>query len=375
MRKWLIAIGGLLIVGGAAYGVRQSGIDLVALSGLQTAETKVVKAQGQQQPQGQARGNRGPSPVETAKAKASQLSDDISAIGTLLADESVAIAPETSGRVAEILFADGDTVRQGAPLFRLDADLANAALTEAKARLALAEANYGRNQTLRKSGNIAQSTFDASLTEREVARAAVESSEVLLRKLTITAPFSGTLGFRSISAGAYVNAGTALVQLDKIDHLKVSFSVPELEQARIAVGQQVEVSADALPGEHFMATVSAIDPSIDVNGRALLVRADLDNTALKLRPGLLVRIMVKGKPRTAVMVPESAIVQRGESAFVFTIADNKAAESKVRLGKRMPGTIEIVEGIAAGTDVVVAGNTRLSNGASIEVVPSAPMVE
>jgi membrane fusion protein, multidrug efflux system len=375
MRKWLIAIGGLLIVGGAAYGVRQSGIDLVALSGLQTAETKVVKAQGQQQPQGQARGNRGPSPVETAKAKASQLSDDISAIGTLLADESVAIAPETSGRVAEILFADGDTVRQGAPLFRLDADLANAALTEAKARLALAEANYGRNQTLRKSGNIAQSTFDASLTEREVARAAVESSEVLLRKLTITAPFSGTLGFRSISAGAYVNAGTALVQLDKIDHLKVSFSVPELEQARIAVGQQVEVSADALPGERFMATVSAIDPSIDVNGRALLVRADLDNTALKLRPGLLVRIMVKGKPRTAVMVPESAIVQRGESAFVFTIADNKAAESKVRLGKRMPGTIEIVEGIAAGTDVVVAGNTRLSNGASIEVVPSAPMVE
>jgi membrane fusion protein, multidrug efflux system len=272
--------------------------------------------------------------------------------------------------VADILFTDGQRVEAGTPLFRLDTDLALAALSEAKARLALAEANYIRNQTLRKSGNVAQSTFDAATTERAVAQAAVESAEVLLKKLTITAPFSGTLGFRAVSEGAYVTAGTTLVQLDKIDHLQVAFSVPELVQARVAAGQQVEVTADALPGEKFTATISALNPSIDVNGRALQVRADLDNTASKLRPGLLVRIAVKGPERNAVLVPESAIVQRGDSAFVYTVTENKATESKVQLGKRLTGKIEIVEGVAAGAEVIVAGNTRLSDGAAVEVVPS-----
>ena len=377
MKKMLLALLGVLVIAGAAYVVRQNGIDLVALSGLKQTEMAVKKPDGQTAPaqQGQRLGSRGPLPVEIAKATSSQLSDDIAAIGTLLAEESAAIAPETSGRVAEILFKDGDTVAEGTPLFRLDTDLAMADLAEAKARLSLAQANYGRNQTLRKSGNIAQSTYDASFTELEVARTAVDSAEVRLGKLTITAPFPGTLGFRSVSVGAYVNAGTPLVQLDKIDFLKVSFSIPELEQARVALGQQVTVMADALPGQTFTATVSAIDPSVDVNGRALQVRADLDNRAMILRPGLLVRITVKGKPRAAVMVPESAIVQRGDNAFVFVAHEKKAEEARVRLGKRLPGEIEIVEGVAAGAEVIVAGNTRLSNGADIEVVPSVSTVE
>ena len=178
-----------------------------------------------------------------------------------------------------------------------------------------------------------------------------------------------------MSEGAYLTAGTPLVQLDKIDQLKVSFSVPELQQSRISVGQTVEVSADALPGETFRAIVSALNPSIDVNGRALQVRADLDNSASRLRPGLLVRVAVKGPERQAVVVPEAAIVQRGESAFVYTVADNKAAEVKVTLGKRLPGKIEILNGVAAGDVVVTAGNTRLSNGAAVEVVSAAASAE
>ena len=367
MKTWILVIGAIALLGGAAYGVRQSGIDVVALAGLKPeAGAGTAKPAAQGQPRG-----RGPSPVEIARATSQPLSDDITAIGNLLADESVAIAAETSGRIAEILFQDGDTVKTGEPLFRLDTDLAAAALAEARARLSLAESNYARNQTLRKSGNVAQSTYDASFTELEVARTAVDSAQVRLDKLTITAPFPGTLGFRAVSAGAYVNAGTALVQLDKIDVLKVSFAVPELDLARIDPGQQVEVTADALPGQSFTAVVTAIDPSVDVNGRALQVRARLDNAALRLRPGLLVRIAVKGKSREAVMVPESAIVQRGESAFVYVARDQKAEEAKVVLGRRLPGAIEIVDGVAAGAEVIVAGNTRLSNGAAIEVVGAA----
>ena len=208
-----------------------------------------------------------------------------------------------------------------------------------------------------------------------MARAAVASVETRIAKLTISAPFSGTLGFRAVSEGAYVNAGTPLVQLDKVDRLKVSFSVPELQQGQVRTGQTVEVTADALPGEAFEATVSALNPSIDVNGRALQVRADLDNAAGQLRPGLLVRVSVKGPQRDAVLVPEEAIVQRGDSAFIFTVTENKAKEVKVRLGKRLPGKIEILEGVAAGDVVVTAGNTRLSNGAAVEVISTAAAVE
>lgn len=369
MRKRFWIVLALLLAVGALYAIRLSGINLAGLSGLGSNSSPAARAEVQP------RDGRGSLPVEVAAAKTAPLSDDISAIGTLLADESVMISPETSGRVAEILFKDGDVVAEGAPLFKLDADLANAALSEAKARFSLAEANFGRSQTLRKSGTIAQTTYDTSVTELEVARAAVESAEVHLKKLTITAPFSGALGFRTVSAGAYVTAGTTLVQLDKIDQLQVSFSVPELEQARIAVDQEVEVKADAVPGTTFVATISAIAPSIDVNGRALQIRADLDNTALTLRPGLLVRILVKGPPRTAVLVPESAIVQRGDSAFVYLAEDKIAKEAKVRLGKRLPGSIEIVEGVSAGAEVIIAGNTRLSNGAAIEVVPTRMLVD
>jgi membrane fusion protein, multidrug efflux system len=371
MKKWLFVVIGLAVLAAAAVAVRQAGVDVVAMAGFKPSDGTITKADGAKPAGGQRNaqgGGRGPLPVEIAKATSARLSDDIGAIGTLLADETVEIAPETSGRVDAVLFKDGEQVVEGQPLFRLDTDLAEADLAEAKARLSLAEANYKRSQTLRKSGNVAQSVYDAAVTELEVARTSVESAQVRIDKLTILAPFSGTAGFRTISAGAYVTAGTALVQLDKIDLLKVSFSVPELEQSRIRLGQVIDVTADALPGQRFTATVSAIDPSVDVNGRALLVRADLDNHDLKLRPGLLVRVTIKGTVREAVMVPETAIVQRGDNAYVYLARDAKAEETQVRVGKRMAGNIEIVEGVTAGAEVVVAGNTRLSNGAAIEVV-------
>ena len=211
-------------------------------------------------PPPQRRDGRAALPVEVARATATQMSDDIAAIGTLLSDESVSIAPETSGRLAGINFKDGETVTEGAVLFTLDTELADALLADAKARLALAEANFGRSQQLQKSGTVARSTHDASVAELQVAQATVESVQLAIKKLTITAPFPGTLGFRNVSVGAYIAAGTDLVKLDKIDRLKVSFSLPELEQARIAIGQEVVVTADALPGENFAATISAIDP-------------------------------------------------------------------------------------------------------------------
>ena len=367
MRIWAFLLAGVVVVAASAFAVRHYGIDLAALSGLETAALKTEARPAQA---GQ-RQNRGPAPVETARALTSRLSDDIGALGTLLADESVAIAPETSGRVARVLFEDGAAVEKGTPLFQFDTDLAESELAEARARLRLAEANYVRNQKLRKTGNVAESAYEEALSARDVARAAVVSSEVRLAKLMISAPFPGTLGFRSVSEGAYVNAGTPLVQLDKVDRLQVSFSVPELQQKAVEEAKSVELVADALPGERFTATISALNPVIDVNGRALQARAVLENPQMRLRPGLLVRVTVKGPEREAVLIPESAIVQRGNGAVVYVVADNKVRQVRVNLGKRLDGKVEVREGVAAGDVVVTAGNSRLSDGAEVEVVSAA----
>ena len=370
MRRLVFLLIGAVIVAASAFGVRHYGVDVMALTGMGPG-AKAVSTAPAAPTAGGARPNRGPAAVETARASASRLSDDIQAIGTLLADESVAIAPETSGRIARIAFQDGASVSAGTPLFQLDPDLAKAELDDARARLKLAEANFARNQKLRQSGNVAQSAFEESQSARDVAQVAVDTAQVRLSKLTITAPFSGTLGFRTISEGAYVTAGTPLVQLDKVDRLQVSFAVPELQQQALEAARSVEFTADALPGQSFNATISALNPAIDVNGRALQVRAQFENTDMKLRPGLLVRVTVKGPEREAVVIPEAAVVQRGDKVVVFTVADNKATEVAVKLGKRMEGKVEVRQGLTAGDTVVTAGNAQLSNGAAVDIVSAA----
>ena len=371
MRAFVYLLVAIAVVAAAAFGVRHYGIDVAALAGL--GGPVKTQAAGGEAAKGQAggRANRGPAAVETGQASVSRLSDDVLALGTLLSDESVAIAPETSGRVAMILFEDGAKVETGTPLFRFDSGLAQADLSEAKARLQLADASFARIQKLRQSGNVAQNAYDEALSARDVARATVEASQVRLDKLTISAPFPGRLGFRTVSEGAYVTAGTPLVQLDKTDTLQVSFAVPELQERAVEAAKAVSFTADALPGEIFTAQISALNPAIDVNGRALQVRALFDNAQGKLRPGLLVRVTVKGAEREAVMVPESAIVQRAKGAMIYTLADDKVTEVKVRLGKRVEGLVEVVEGLKAGDTVVTAGNAQLADGAKVEVVASA----
>ena len=310
------------------------------------------------------------SPVEVAAASIKPMSDDISAIGTLMSDESVQIAPETSGRIAEITFKEGDKVEAGTVLITLDAGLIGALLDDTRARLKLAQASYDRLSTLRKSGNAAQSTLDTATSELAVAQAAYNLAQTQHDKLSIRAPFPGVLGFRTISPGAYVTAGTPLVNLEKIDQLKVTFSIPEIFLERVSVGQEIDITADALAGVKFTGKIYAIDPAIDINGRAIKVRAMLDNRDGHLRPGLLARITVKGATRDAVTVPESALVPRGNDLLVYKTDNGKALETRVRTGRRESGFVEIIEGVSEGEQVVTAGQQRLHDGATVEIVTS-----
>src|SRR5262249_55561278 len=160
-----------------------------------------------------------------------------------------------------------------------------------------------------------------------------------------------------------------IVNLEKIDVLKVDFKLPELFLASVNVGQKVDVTVDAHPGKTFEGEIYAIDPQVDVNGRALALRAKVTNGDLLLRPGLFARVLVKGKQtREVVLAPESAIVPRGGETFVFRIDAGKAIEAKVKLGERRGAEVEIVEGVTPNTQIVTAGQLKLRNGVAVEVI-------
>ena len=272
-----------------------------------------------------------PIAVESAVARATTATSDFRSIGSLQSDESVQIASEIAGRVSGIAFTEGQSVEAGAELVRLDDALAQAEVSDVQARYGLAQANFDRAQALSRTGNVTGKAQDEAVANFEIARAAVELAKTRLSKHVIRAPFPGRVGIRKLSVGAYIPVGTSIVNLEKIDVLKVDFKLPEMFLPNIGVGQEIEINVDALPGRTFKGEIFAIDPLVDVNGRAIKVRARMENPGLVLRPGLFARILVKGQQsREVVMVPESAIVPRGgETPGYGQRADRAASAGNV----------------------------------------------
>jgi membrane fusion protein (multidrug efflux system) len=309
--------------------------------------------------------------VEAALARGAKTTTDIRAIGSLRSDEGVQIASEIAGRIAEVPFLEGGLVNAGDILVKLDDSLAQAELADAKARYDLAQANNDRAKQLSRTGNVTEKAIDEAAANFEIARAASELQRVRVSKHVVVAPFPGRVGLRKVSPGGFVAIGTPIVNLEKIDFLKVDFKLPELFLASVAVGQEVDIAVDAHPGTLFKGEIYAIDPQVDVNGRALALRARVPNPDLLLRPGLFARVLVKGKQtREVVLAPESAIVPRGGETFVFRIENGKAMETKVKLGERRGAEVEIVEGVMPNTQLVTAGQLKLRNGVGVEVIES-----
>ena len=160
-----------------------------------------------------------------------------------------------------------------------------------------------------------------------MAEARLKLAQARLSKMRIVAPFDGVVGIRSVSLGDYVKDGTDLVNVEDVRVLKVDFRLPERNFAQIHVGQSVEVVADALPGERFAAARSRRSTRrVDANGRSLEIRARLDNTGGKLRPGMFVRVrVIVGERQNALLVPEESIVPQGEEFFVYKVVDGAGA--------------------------------------------------
>ena len=306
--------------------------------------------------------------VEVAKVKASDFSDEASAVGNLKSGESVVLRPETPGRVATINFRDGTIVSKGTVLVGLDASIQVAELQQAKANLALARSNHKRNRELLDRKFISQQALDNSGAALKVQEAAVQLAEAKMARMEIKAPFNGMVGLRNVSVGDYVKEAQDLINIEEIGTLRVDFKLPESYLGRVSKGQTVEVTSDALPGQYFKAVLDAVDPMVDQGGRAISSRARLDNQAGKLRPGLFVRVrLLFGERQNVLMVPEQAIVP-GVQPAVFKVIDGKATLVKVRLGVRRAAQVEVLEGLAEGDVIVTAGQLKLRDGAAVRPI-------
>ena len=369
MRTSFIALAALAAIGAGAY----AGLNDMLPAPIQAAFDKTAAAARPAQTAAK------PAPaspdsvaVEAVAAKPETVSARFAAVGSLVSEESVQLAAEQPGRLVAINFKDGDRVAANAPVLKFDDTLLMAELQDLEARLALAEANYKRAQSLSKSGYATDTARDQAIADRAIAKAAVELVKVRLGKTEIRAPFDGVVGFRLASVGAYVQAGEAIVNLESIDTLKVDFRVPETRLADVQIGLDVSVTVDAYPGRSFAGKIYAIDPLVDVNGRALKVRARLDNAERLLRPGLFARVDVTAdETQSVVVIPESALVPRGSENLVYRVRDGRAVETPVRLGERRVGEVEIVDGVAGDEMVVVAGQQRLRDGAAVRIVDPA----
>jgi membrane fusion protein (multidrug efflux system) len=217
--------------------------------------------------------------VEISQVKKQTLRDDAEAVGSLRSSQNVILRPEVAGRVLSLGFADGARVRAGQVLVQLDDTLQRAEVQQSLAQMSIARANHKRNQELVAQNFIAQRSLDESAAALQVADAQLGLSCARLERMRLIAPFNGVVGIRSINVGDYVKDGADLINLENIGSLYVDYRLPERYQIKVKPGQTLEVKLDAFPGRLFKASVEAVDPLIDANGRSIGIRAVLANTA------------------------------------------------------------------------------------------------
>ncbi len=313
----------------------------------------------------------GPAPVEVAAVESLTLTDDVSAVGSLKARQGVMLRPEVSGRVARLGFTEGMPVRRGQLLVQLDDTLQQAQLQQAEAQASIARTNLQRSRELLGQGFVSASAVDQNVSSLEVANAQMSLAKAQLARMKVLAPFDGTVGLRLVDVGDYVKDGADLVNVEDLSVLTVQFALPERTINRLRTGQLVEVSLDALPGRLFKGRVLALDSLVDPNGRALQVLAQVENPGALLKPGMFARPRVVFAVREgATVVPEEALVPVGARQMLFKVVEGAdgvkvARRIEARIGLRLLGKVEILEGLKAGDTVVTAGHARLLRGDAV----------
>jgi membrane fusion protein (multidrug efflux system) len=319
-----------------------------------------------------------PDTVTTAQAHEDVWAPALKSVGSLAAVQGTTLSNELAGTVTKIAFESGAQVKKGDLLVQLDASAEEAQLASAKAAAVLADINLQRAQELRTQNSNSQSDLDSADAQAKQAEASVANLESAVAKKTITAPFDGRIGIRTVNLGQYLPAGTAIVSLQSLDPIYADFSLPQQQLADLAPGLTVHVTTDALPGQIIDGKITAIDPQVDDATRNVQVQATLDNHDEKLRSGMFANVAVELPAKDKVLIiPATAVLATpyGDSVFVVDEAkdpttgqDGKVLRQQfVQLGVTRGDFVAVVSGLKPDETVVTSGVFKLRNKESVIV--------
>lgn len=362
---WIAAILIVLaLVVGAVFGVRAMNND--------------------ERPDGDSGGARGAGsvPVEAYEIAPMTLRETVRGIGTLRARREVRVAPQVEGVLTTVPFEEGAFIEAGTVLAELDdrklrQTLASrrAALNAARVRADDAERTLDRLLELRDRNaatideiDNAQAGLEAAHAEVAQLEAEVGLAEEQLRDMTLRAPFDGVIADRLVDPGNYVRVGEQIAAFYQVDPLDMSFRLPERLISRVKVGQAVDVQVAAYPDERFQGTLQFVSPAVDQSTRDFLVKAAIDNSDMRLRPGIFGTVLLELDVREdRPVVPERALVATRSGYLVFVIEDGHVRTQPVRIGLRQQGMVELLDGPPIGATIVRTGQLRLSGGDAVSI--------
>lgn len=320
----------------------------------------------------------GPTPVTVERLVSEAIEIRIEATGQLVAKERAEVAAEVAGQITEIKVEEGSAVEEDEMILtvdperrRLERDSARALRDEARAAVRERERDFKRRTELFGRNVTSQTQLDQAETDLTLAKSRLLASEAQLgvaeravRDATVRAPFEGLIAQRHVSRGEYVTAGQKLFELVSLNPIEVEFQLTEADSGRVALGQQVVVRVASHPNDVFHGVVTVIAPVIDEKSRTLRVKAQIDNTDARLRPGLFARIDLGLDTReNVVLVPEEAVLQRADGAVVFLArADGHVERVLIETGVIRDGKVEVTRGLSAGDHIVTRGHFRLADG-------------
>jgi membrane fusion protein (multidrug efflux system) len=314
-------------------------------------------------------------PVQAVVARVTEgpIVESLFLVGSLSAMEAINIRSEVDAEITLIGFMEGAQVELDQVLFRLDDIKLQAQVAEAQARFDQATHENDRGKVLVEKESISQQQYDQFRFEYAAARAGLQLARERMDEAIIRAPFVGRMDQRIVSLGQFVNKGQLLSALVQTDPLEVEFNVPERYLGQLQTGQIIRIASVAYPDELFEGEVFFISPQFDERNRTISMKAEIDNSDDRLKPGMFANLELIFKAREdAIIVPEQTIMYQGDQASVVVMnEDGKADFREVQVGLRLSGTAEIIDGLSVGEVVVVEGYQKMRPGSAISISPKS----
>jgi membrane fusion protein, multidrug efflux system len=318
-----------------------------------------------------------PTSVNIATAKAETIPNLLTAVGDLAAVHQVNVTSDVNGRITEIQFTAGASVKAGTPLVQLFDGPEQGDLANYKAQQRVAQISLDRAKQLAERQFGPQATVDNAQAAFDQASAGIAKTEAIISQKLVRAPFDGELGVRRVEVGQYLTAGTQIVSLTDLSALYANFTVTEKDSAHLKVGQIVRIAVDAYPGRTFEGKITTIEPQIATETRNIRVQATIQNPDKILKPGMFTTttVVLPDKP-PVVTVPETAVDYTLYGDSVYLLSEKKEEDGKtslivtrtfVQTGNRIEGRAEILKGLKDGDRVVSVGQLKLQSGSAVTI--------